>query len=100
MRNKRSEEDPRIRPTPHSPSPAPVSPAPALASVSPRLEPSRAAGPSAVLGKSMIVRGEIHSKEDLTIDGQVEGSIDVPEHRLTVGATGRVEVNTIRAREV
>ena len=48
----------------------------------------------------MIVKGEIHSKEDLIIEGQVEGSIDVPEHRLTVGATGKVEVNTIKAREV
>ena len=48
----------------------------------------------------MIVKGEIHSEEDLIIEGQVEGSIDVPEHRLTVGATGRVEVNTIKAREV
>ena len=48
----------------------------------------------------MIVKGEIHSQEDLIIEGQVEGSIDVPEHRLTVGATGRVEVNTIKAREV
>ena len=57
-------------------------------------------GPAAVLGKSMIVKGEIHSEEDLTIDGQVEGTIDMPGHRLTVGPTGKVEVDTVKAREV
>ncbi len=48
----------------------------------------------------MIIRGEIHSEEDLTIDGEVQGSIAVPEHRLTIGATGKVEVDTVHAREV
>jgi cytoskeletal protein CcmA (bactofilin family) len=48
----------------------------------------------------MIIKGEIHSQEDLTIDGQVQGSIDVPEHRLTIGPTGTVEVDTVKAREV
>ncbi len=48
----------------------------------------------------MIVKGEIHSEEDLTIDGEVDGAIDVPEHRVTIGATGKVTVNLVRAREV
>lgn len=55
---------------------------------------------SAMLGRGMIVKGEIHSQEDLVIDGQVEGTIDVPEHRVTIGASGKVTVNTIKAREV
>ena len=55
---------------------------------------------SGVLGKGMVIKGNIHSEEDLTIDGEVEGMIDVPGHRLTIGASGKVEVDTITAKEV
>ena len=55
---------------------------------------------SAIFGRSMVVKGEIHSAEDLIIDGLVEGAIDVPEHKLTIGPTGKVTVNTVKAREV
>jgi cytoskeletal protein CcmA (bactofilin family) len=85
-----------MRPTP-SPSVNPVKPTQVPEAAGFRTDPPR---PAAVLGKSMIVKGEIHSEEDLTIDGQVTGSIDVPEHRLTIGPTGKVEVNTVKAREV
>src|ERR1700733_12086194 len=54
---------------------------------------------SAVLGKSVIVKGQIFSREDLTIDGEVEGTVELQEHRLTVGPTGKV-VATIKAREI
>ena len=63
----------------------------------PRVEPQR--GGSAVLGKSVIVKGQILSREDLTIDGEVEGTVELQEHRLTVGPNGKV-VATIKAREV
>ncbi len=101
MWNKRSEEESRARPTTQPQQPAPARPEQVPTAASQRTEPSRSpAGPSAVLGKSMIVKGEIHSDEDLTIDGQVEGTIDMPGHRLTVGPTGKVEVDTVKAREV
>lgn len=80
-----------------TPSVNPVKPMQAPDAGSFRTDPPR---PAAVLGKNMIVKGEIHSEEDLTIDGQVTGSINVPEHRLTIGPTGKVEVDTVRAREV
>src|SRR5215470_7451065 len=54
---------------------------------------------SAVLGKSVIVKGQIVSREDLTIDGEVEGTVELQEHRLTVGPNGKVRA-TIKAREV
>ena len=54
---------------------------------------------SAVLGKSVIVKGQIFSREDLTIDGEVEGTVELQEHRLTVGPNGKV-VAGIKAREV
>jgi cytoskeletal protein CcmA (bactofilin family) len=53
----------------------------------------------AVLGKSVMVKGQIHSREDLTIDGEVEGTVELSEHRLTVGPNGRVQA-TIKAREI
>ena len=63
----------------------------------PHHEPHR--GGSAALGKSVIVKGQIFSREDLTIDGEVEGTVELQEHRLTVGPNGKV-VASIKAREV
>jgi len=54
---------------------------------------------SAVLGKSVIVKGQIFSREDLTIDGEVEGTVELQEHRLTVGPNGKVLAN-VKAREI
>ena len=56
-------------------------------------------GGSAVLGKSVMVKGQIFSREDLTIDGEVEGTVELHEHRLTVGPNGRVQAG-IKAREI
>jgi len=56
-------------------------------------------GGSAVLGKSVIVKGQIFSREDLTIDGEVEGTVELQEHRLTVGPNGKV-LASIKAREI
>ena len=54
---------------------------------------------NAVLGKSVIVKGQIFSREDLTIDGEVEGTVEMQEHRLTVGPNGKVRAS-VKAREV
>lgn len=54
---------------------------------------------NAALGKSVIVKGQIFSREDLTIDGEVEGTVECQEHRLTVGPNGKVKA-TVKAREV
>lgn len=54
---------------------------------------------AASLGKSVLVKGQINSREDLTIDGEVEGTIELQENRLTVGPNGRVTAN-IKAREI
>jgi cytoskeletal protein CcmA (bactofilin family) len=65
------------------------------------LEPSLDSprGGNAVLGKSVIVKGQIVSREDLTIDGEVEGTVELQEHRLTVGPNGKVTA-TLKAREI
>jgi len=53
----------------------------------------------AVLGKSVMVKGQIISREDLTIDGEVEGTVELQENRLTVGPNGRVSAS-VKAREI
>lgn len=54
---------------------------------------------SAVIGKSVTIKGEIHSREDLTIDGEVEGVVELNENRLTVGPNGKVHAS-VKAREI
>ncbi len=54
---------------------------------------------NAVLGKSAVVKGQILSREDLTVDGEVEGTIEMQEHRLTIGQSGKVRAS-VKAREV
>jgi cytoskeletal protein CcmA (bactofilin family) len=53
----------------------------------------------AVLGREVAVKGEIRSREPLTIVGEVEGTIDVPGHRLTIAASGNVRAN-VKAKEI
>ncbi len=53
----------------------------------------------AVIGKSVMIKGQIFSREDLTIDGEVEGSVELQENRLTVGPHGRVQAG-VKAREM
>ena len=43
------------------------------------------------IGKSVTVIGELHGGADLTVDGRVEGTIEVPRHELTIGLKGTVE---------
>jgi cytoskeletal protein CcmA (bactofilin family) len=54
---------------------------------------------TARLGASLHVKGEITGSEDLTIDGSVEGLIQLDERKLTVGATAKLTADII-AREV
>ncbi|SNS23309.1 protein CcmA, bactofilin family [Granulicella rosea] len=58
-----------------------------------------ATGEQATIGKSLIVKGEVSGSESLYIDGKVEGAINLPGNRVTVGRNGQVAAN-IMAREV
>ena len=61
-------------------------------------EPPSAAG-SATIGKAVMIKGQIYSREDLVIDGEVEGTVEAHEHRVTVGPNGKVHAS-IKAREI
>jgi cytoskeletal protein CcmA (bactofilin family) len=56
-------------------------------------------GGTAMIGKSVIIKGQIFSREDLTIDGEVEGTVELQEHRLTIGPNGKVSAS-VKAREL
>jgi cytoskeletal protein CcmA (bactofilin family) len=43
------------------------------------------------IGKSVVIKGELNGSEDLTIEGQVEGTIQLRDHVLTIGANGRIK---------
>ena len=43
------------------------------------------------IGRSVVIKGELDGSEDLIIDGQVEGKIELREHTLTIGANGRIK---------
>src|SRR5206468_4700165 len=53
----------------------------------------------ASIGKSVTIKGQIFSREDLIVDGEIEGAIELNDHRLTVGPNGRVRAG-IKAREI
>lgn len=92
-------------PDPLRPAPTPVS------GGAPSFEPARPAAPvstpapsttgsdQATIGKSLIVKGEVSGSESLYIDGKVEGAINLPGNRVTIGRNGQVAAN-IAAREI
>jgi cytoskeletal protein CcmA (bactofilin family) len=56
-------------------------------------------GGAATIGKAVKVVGQIISKEDLFVDGEVEGTVEALEHKLIIGPTGQVRAE-VKAREV
>ena len=45
----------------------------------------------ASIGKSIVINGELSGSEDLTIEGRVDGKIELKDHVLTVGPNGRIK---------
>ena len=43
------------------------------------------------IGKSVVIKGELNGSEDLTIEGQVEGKIELRQNVLTIGPNGRIK---------
>ncbi len=88
--------------SPVPPAPEPVRPAPPAFEppvVRPAAAPAGPAGDQATIGKGLMIKGEISGSESLFIDGKVEGAINLPGNRVTVGRNGQVAAN-ISAREI
>lgn len=90
--NQNPNDVPRREPAPPAAAMQPQNGAPLS---TPAAQPKRQ---TAVIGASMTIKGEIHAREELLVDGEVEGSLE-SHSQITVGANGKVKAN-IRAREV
>ena len=99
-RHKEEEEDYTPKPAPAPPTMAELTkegiPMSTMPGRSPDSEVPRGA---ALVGKSVVVKGEILSREDMTVDGEIEGTVELQEHRLTVGPNGKLKAN-VKAREL
>ncbi len=92
--------DEAVKPTaPEGSGPAPAQPAKApLAAEAAPTRPATAGDlqrgqeKTAVnIGKSVVIKSELNGSEDLTIEGQVEGKIELRQNVLTIGANGRIK---------
>jgi len=92
-----------IRPTPSAPPMETRKETTTLSSMSSmptgRMEPETSRGGSATIGKAVKINGQIYSREDLYVDGDVEGTIELMDHKLTIGPNGKVHAG-VKAREV
>jgi cytoskeletal protein CcmA (bactofilin family) len=83
-------EDPP-RPPVVTPTPEPFAQAPSPGRVDhTREEPRLMREEPTSIGKSIVISGEVRGSEDLTIEGRVEGKIDLRDHVLTIGTNGRI----------
>lgn len=99
MWNRRKEEEnaPRYTPTP---SPAPASEGLPMQTMPARFESEpTSSSRTATIGKGVSITGQIFSKEDLIIDGEVEGTIEAHENKLTIGPNGKVKAS-IKAKDI
>lgn len=55
--------------------------------------------PVAVIGPNMLIIGKVESSEDLYVDGEVRGTLQAPNCRLTIGPNGKASAGA-KAREV
>jgi cytoskeletal protein CcmA (bactofilin family) len=90
-RRNQEKPEPMLQSHDNSKSQSPTSFAPLSAAGSPTEQ--------ATIGRSLVIKGEVTGAESLYIDGRIEGSINVADHRVTVGRNGNVTAN-INAREV
>jgi len=64
-----------------------------------RPQPNQEESNVANIGKSISIRGDLTGNEDMVIEGQVEGKVDLPNNQLTVGANGKLKAE-IHAKSV
>jgi cytoskeletal protein CcmA (bactofilin family) len=66
-------------------------PAPPAPSAAPQPGPRQNVRDVVNIGKSVVIKGELNGSEDLTIEGQIEGTIDLRDNVLTIGPNGRIK---------
>jgi cytoskeletal protein CcmA (bactofilin family) len=72
--------------------PTPTAPPPAAEAARTQThDPQRLERTSVNIGKSVVIKGELNGSEDLTIEGQVEGKIELRQNVLTIGPNGKIK---------
>ena len=106
MWTKKEEEHPQHNQRPSSPqanrAPEPqraAAPQPQPSPATYSSQPVSGSSGAAVIGPSVTIRGDIIANEDLFINGNVEGTVQLDQHRLAVGPRGKVKAQIV-AREV
>jgi cytoskeletal protein CcmA (bactofilin family) len=87
-------------PRPPQPVVPPTAPPPPVVhqSTTPRVEPVQSAQQEKAIvniGKSVIIKGELSGSEDLTIEGQVEGKIELRQNVLTIGPNAKIKAQVL-----
>jgi len=84
---------PTSGPTSTTPGTAAATPQQASAPMTPQTETRRHQIERDVvnIGKSVVIKGELNGSEDLTIEGHVEGKIELKDHVLTIGPNGKIK---------
>src|SRR2546427_3503821 len=84
--------DEGVRPVSGQPVAAPPPAVPLAGTPTPRSEATHQMEKDIVnIGKSVVIKGELNGSEDLTIEGHVEGTIQLKDHVLTIGPNGRIK---------
>jgi len=84
--------DESVKPTNQPATPAaPVAPTQQASAPAPQPDSRRIERDMVNIGKSVIIKGELAGSEDLTIEGHVEGKIELKDHVLTIGPNGKIK---------
>jgi len=70
-----------------------ATPAPPDSPEGPHKQRSKPMSSVAIVGKSIVIKGELSGNEDLVVEGNVDGTITLTDNNLVVGADGRVNAN-------
>ena len=81
---------------PDFPPPSGSGPVEAQSTTAAPIEPATS---GTAIGAAISIIGDVYSEEDLFIDGQVQGTLELKESRLTVGPNGKAKSN-VKARDV
>jgi cytoskeletal protein CcmA (bactofilin family) len=82
-----------------APQPIAVPPPAAPAPQAQAFRPPEAGSKGTAIGSAVSIVGDVYSEEDLFVDGEIKGTLQIANSRLTIGPNGKAKSN-IRAREV
>ena len=84
--------DEAVKPVSPPPAAQPPASAPVVGAPAPRSDVRTHMEKDIVnIGKSVVIKGELNGSEDLTIEGHVEGTIQLRDHVLTIGPNGKIK---------